>query len=85
MLEGSLLSLILLLSCEGEGEFYVLLDGEGGDEVEELEDEAYVVEPHVGEFVVFEVVHGLAEEFDLSFVGLVEEAYDLEEGGFSDA
>ena len=61
------------------------MDGEGGDEVEELEYEAYVVESHVGEFVVFEAVHGSAEEFDFSFVWLVEEAYDLEEGGFADA
>jgi len=38
---------------------------EGGDEVEELEDEAYVVESHVGEFVVLKSFRMYFSKFDI--------------------
>jgi hypothetical protein len=67
---------------EEKGKEDVLFHGQGGEEVEELEDEADFELAQAGEGVVVHGVEGQAFEVDLAGGGGVERAEDVKEGAF---
>ena len=68
-----------------EGQLDVLEDVQLVDEVEALEDEADVAFAVLGALFLFQCADFLAEELVLARGGVVEEAEDVEEGGFTAA
>jgi hypothetical protein len=70
---------------EEEGEFDVFNGGEGGHELEGLEDEADLVAADASELGGCEGGGGLAEEEDVTGGGEVHGAGEVEEGGFAAA
>jgi hypothetical protein len=77
---------LLHLHTEGyEGGLDVLLGGEGGDEVEGLEDEADVLAADLGELGLRQLGQVGAVEHDFALCGLVQSAEHLEQGGLAAA
>ena len=73
------------ITAEEEGEFDILANGHGGEEVEELEDDAEGVAAVVREFAFAGGVEREAVHADLAGGGCVEAAEDVEEGAFAAA
>ena len=71
----------LLVEHEGEGD--VFPGGEGGDEVEGLEDEADLAAAEEGEVVVGEAGDVLAFDDHVATVGAGEAGHEVEEGGLA--
>lgn len=82
---GALSSLSSRGAGEGEGDFDVLSSGEHLEEVEGLEDEAECSESECGAVFAAEVLGGLSLDVDLALCGGVDEAEEVEEGGFAAA
>ena len=61
----------------------IFFDGESGEEVKELEDEADFQASECGEFIVVEGVKGMAFEVDLTRGGNIKSAEKMEESAFA--
>ena len=70
---------------EEKREKNVFFDGESGEEVKELEDEADFQASERGEFIVVEGVKGMAFEVDLTGSGNIESTEKMEESAFAAA
>lgn len=70
-------------ATEEKGEFDILDDGHGGEEIEELEDDAHLVAAVAGEAGVGGVVEREIADPDLAGVGVVEAAEKVEESAFT--